>query len=226
MYNSENTRAFQKELDVNKHRRIRQNARSNLRKQNREIQFREKRRAIRDTKGRVINEENTNNSSHSQTSVTNQQTMDANLELLPQYVQGCIQSNHPGTQFECVQRIRQLLSVEGNALQLIGAVISTGIVPRLVQFLRYDEYDRLQFEAAWALTNIASGLFSTFHFCDFLCFSFFSFFVFRCFSIFHIFLFFHFYLFYFPVFLVFFVFLVFLFFMFGSFSKLPYKVFF
>ena len=67
---------------------------------------------------------------------------------------GCFQ-DHPGTQFECAQRIRKLLSIEKNPP--IEQVIQSGVVPRLVQFLRMHQYDKIQFEAAWALTNIASG---------------------------------------------------------------------
>ena len=41
--------------------------------------------------------------------------------------------------------------------QLFDVVIATGVVPELVAFLRYDSEPALQYQAAWVLTNIASG---------------------------------------------------------------------
>ena len=59
------------------------------------------------------------------------------------------------TQLAAVQAARKLLSSDRNPP--IDALINSGILPVLVKCLEADDNPSLQFEAAWALTNIASG---------------------------------------------------------------------
>ena len=80
------------------------------------------------------------------------------LADLPIWVDG-LNSTVLETALISTEAIRKLLSSERNPP--IEEVVATGIIPRLVAFLAQDESQKLQFESAWALTNIASG--TTFH---------------------------------------------------------------
>ncbi|GAU12523.1 hypothetical protein TSUD_182350 [Trifolium subterraneum] len=64
-------------------------------------------------------------------------------------------SDDNSQQLEGTIHFRKLVSNANNPK--IDEVIQSGVVPRLVEFLARDDFPRLQVEAAWVITNIASG---------------------------------------------------------------------
>ena len=60
-----------------------------------------------------------------------------------------------GNEMTATRALRRILAIKENAP--IQEAIDVGVVPRFVEFLHRSDNPVLQFEAAWALTNIASG---------------------------------------------------------------------
>lgn len=66
-----------------------------------------------------------------------------------------VNSNNPELQRKAVHCARKHLSRETNPP--IQSVIDSGLLPKFVEFLSHNDDPDIQFEAAWALTNVASG---------------------------------------------------------------------
>ncbi|XKL68853.1 hypothetical protein PGB90_006622 [Kerria lacca] len=80
----------------------------------------------------------------------------ATLLVNPQQILQEFQSRVRATRLNAVQSVRKILSRQKNPP--INSMINAGLVPILVQLLDFENEDAdIQFETAWALTNIASG---------------------------------------------------------------------
>mmetsp|Transcript_1925 Transcript_1925/g.3614 ORF Transcript_1925/g.3614 Transcript_1925/m.3614 type:complete len:541 (+) Transcript_1925:65-1687(+) len=148
---SQRQKGFKKATDADDARRKREDAAVQLRKQTREEALQKKRMTddappaqqpsespfMFDSRGSGLEE-----SLASQTISALTQTMRS-------------ESSSPEAQLQATRQLRKLLSVEHNPP--IQEAISSGILPRLVEFMKYIRIRGLQFEAEWVLTNIASG---------------------------------------------------------------------
>jgi importin subunit alpha-1 len=72
----------------------------------------------------------------------------------PRLMQGLLNEADQEQQLQCLKQFRKLLSTEKNPP--VQECIDCGALPLFVAFLKRHDNTMLQFEAAWALTNIAS----------------------------------------------------------------------
>ncbi|GAU33882.1 hypothetical protein TSUD_66690 [Trifolium subterraneum] len=77
------------------------------------------------------------------------------IESLPAMVAD-VCSNDASAQLKATTLFREILIKEERNLQ-IEEIIQSGVVPRFVEFIVREDMPELQIEAAWALTNLASG---------------------------------------------------------------------
>jgi hypothetical protein len=159
-------RAYKKTFDAETSRRKRQDSAIQLRKNKREEQLAKRRKnqanqgsggnakAAANSLAMLAN--NSNNSENAGASAANAQLVSqAAQKQLPELIQIIAQGTaNLQLQTACVEIIRKKLSVPKDPP--IATVIKGGIVPKLVSFLQAPS-KKMQFEAAWALTNIASG---------------------------------------------------------------------
>lgn len=150
-------RAFKKGIDGEETRQKRVEVTVQLRKQNRDEQVMKRRGAVGETGKPDENTTVTTNVDSRPSDVTSKLTssdIQERLKNLPRLVEH-LNSNDSALQLEAATEFRKLLSIEKNPP--IQQVINVNVVPRLVALLGCTQNETLQFEAAWTLTNIASG---------------------------------------------------------------------
>mmetsp|Transcript_115139 Transcript_115139/g.365827 ORF Transcript_115139/g.365827 Transcript_115139/m.365827 type:complete len:541 (-) Transcript_115139:147-1769(-) len=150
---SQRQKGFKKAADGDEARRKREDAAVQLRKQTKEEALLKK-RMVNEAPGpdapTPFGQPNDNNMGSGETGPANAHI----VEQMPAMVIA-LNSSDADAVFNATQQFRKLLSLEQNPP--IAEVIQAGIVPRFVLLLKEVSRPNLQFEAAWVLTNIASG---------------------------------------------------------------------
>eukprot|EP00466_Bigelowiella_natans_P004507 jgi/Bigna1/79921/fgenesh1_pg.66_\ len=140
-------RSFKKGIDVDDARRRRDEIAINLRKKSREEQLQKRR-------NRGANAKSVDNKENSRGNI-NTGANNADLRKLPDFVRA-VRGSDANLRHEAVAGIRKILSVE--KMPPIQQVLNTGVAMDLINILRDNRtMSKTQFEACWALTNIASG---------------------------------------------------------------------
>lgn len=149
---------FKKGVDLEESRRRREETTLQIRKTKKEDRLTKRRQAISSNANEDFGIMENNNmfegNGPAMTMTSSHTSAAASIEQLPQLVQG-IMGHDTNVQTDYTTQFRRLLSIEKNPP--IQQVIDAGVVPRFIEFLSRDDSPALQFEAAWALTNIASG---------------------------------------------------------------------
>ncbi|KAG6972328.1 hypothetical protein JG688_00004054 [Phytophthora aleatoria] len=147
-------RSFKKGIDADETRRRREDTTIQIRKNRREERLNQRRRMIPMEQSSVISMETTMQTTSTSPDEPMRSLNGVSVSDLPK-IAAMIQSLDPMEQSNAVSKLRRLLSLETNPP--IEEVINLGVVPLLVEFLKQHDRPEMQFEAAWALTNIASG---------------------------------------------------------------------
>mmetsp|Transcript_35748 Transcript_35748/g.64271 ORF Transcript_35748/g.64271 Transcript_35748/m.64271 type:complete len:544 (+) Transcript_35748:75-1706(+) len=151
---SQRQKGFKKATDADDARRKREDAAVQLRKQTREEALQKKRMTdeVPSSQQPLANIANVGMSGAAAAGLEESYAFQT-IMALAQTMRN--ESSTPEAIFQATQQLRKLLSVEQNPP--IQETIGTGIVPRLVEFMKDINRTDLQFEAEWVLTNIASG---------------------------------------------------------------------
>ncbi|EEY61401.1 importin alpha-2 subunit [Phytophthora infestans T30-4] len=147
-------RSFKKGIDAGETRRRREDTTIQIRRDRREERLNQRRRMIPMENSNALSLETLTDKTNTSPDEPMRSLNGVSVSDLPK-IAAMIQSLDPMEQSNAVSKLRRLLSLETNPP--IEEVINLRVVPLLVKFLKQHDRPEVQFEAAWALTNIASG---------------------------------------------------------------------
>lgn len=123
-----------------------------IRKVKRDFRANSKRKHVNDDSILSINTTCKRDSNENQNNMS--VPMSKQVLLIPEKVLD-LKSNNEAICYEASKWFRTILSIEKEPP--IDLVINSGIIPRLIHLISQNQYHNIQFEAAWALTNILTS---------------------------------------------------------------------